>query len=60
MSTPQDRGYTRPITASDSLSDLTLWIHPATDLDDQFTAICDLTGDKLMVNGWACNIVEGH
>lgn len=53
-------GYTRAIMASDMLTDLTLWIKPDTDLDERFPAICDLTGEKLYINGWACNIEEGH
>lgn len=46
-------GFTRLVMlCSDTGEDLEVYIHPDTDLDTRFPAICAHEGDKLKVNGW--------
>lgn len=45
-------GFTRKIFVSDGSTDLTLYVHPETDLDGRFKAICADEGDMIRVNGW--------
>lgn len=44
--------FTRLIELTGGHYDLTLWVRPDVDLDSTFEAICDVTGDRLSVNGW--------
>lgn len=38
--------------------DLTVWVRPDTDLDSRFEAICDISGERLSINGWMFVVVD--
>ena len=44
--------FTRLIELTGGHYDLTVWVRADVDLDSTFEAICDVTGDRLSVNGW--------
>lgn len=50
--------FNRLIDLSGGPYDLTVWIKADADLDGTFDAICDLTGERLSVNGWLFEVVE--
>lgn len=52
MLTEQPGGFTRLIELLGGQYDLTVWVRPNTDLDSRFEAICDVTGERLSINGW--------
>lgn len=54
MQTP----FTNLIDLTSGAVDLTVWVKPGADLDGRFDAICDLTGERLWVNGWMFEVVE--
>jgi hypothetical protein len=54
MQTP----FTNLIALTSGAADLPVWVKPGVDLDGRFDAICDLTGERLWVNGWMFEVVE--
>ena len=51
-------GFTRLVFVSNGEYDLEVYVHPDTDFDGRFTAICALEGDTLRINGWQAYGVE--
>jgi len=52
MTTNLPTGFDRLIDLIGGACDLTVWVRAEADLDGEFEAICDDTGDRLRVNGW--------
>jgi hypothetical protein len=52
MITDSPSGFDRLIDLTGGPYDLTVWVKADADLDDQFEAICDDTGERLSINGW--------
>ncbi|GEM_PF-1881526 len=50
--------FSRLIDITNGEHDLTVWVRPDFDIDGQFDAICDDTGERLTINGWFFEIVE--
>lgn len=43
---------------TDGINDLDVLVHPGTDLDGSFDAICVDTGEPLRVHGWMIEDIE--
>lgn len=56
MTVPQE--FSRLIDLTAGHCDLTVWVRPDTDLDSRFEAICDISGERLAINGWMFEVVE--
>ena len=52
MITDRPTGFDRLIDLTGGPYDLTVWVKADANLDDQFEAICDDTGERLSINGW--------
>lgn len=49
-------GFTRHVYLYGTTGeDLDVYVHPDTDLDSRFRAVCALEGDMLKVSGWMIN-----
>lgn len=50
--------FIRLIDLTSSAVDLTVWVEADADLDGEFDAICDDTGERLKVNGWMFEVIQ--
>jgi hypothetical protein len=56
LTVPQE--FTRLIDLTAGHCDLTVWVRPDTDLDSRFEGVCDISGERLAINGWMFVVVE--
>lgn len=57
MSIDRPAEFSHLIDISNGTYDLTLWVRPDFDIDSQFDAICDDTGERLTINGWFFEVI---
>ena len=50
--------FTRLIDLTSTHYDLTVWVEADADLDGEFAAICDDTGERLNIHGWMFEVVQ--
>jgi len=57
MSIDRPAEFSRLIDITNGTHDLTLWVRPDFEIDGQFDAICDDTGERLTINGWFFEVI---
>lgn len=50
--------FSRLIDLTSEAYDLTVWVKADADMDGQFEAICDDTGERLAINGWMFEVAQ--
>lgn len=57
MSIDRPAEFSRLIDITNGTHDLTLWVRSDFEIDGQFDAICDDTGERLTINGWFFEVI---